>query len=386
MKNFSIFPLIACIALLANSSAFAETAVTLKKGDRIVYIGNSLADRMQHDGWLETILQNEFADQELVIRNLGFSGDQVNNRPRNRGFTAAEDFFKHIGTDVIFVYFGYNESFKGEGGVEGFKKDLGAMIDKYRALKPNGESEPRIVLFSPIAHENLKPFNPALSNGKANNTRLALYTKAIADVASAKNTGFVDIFGPSQALYEANKEPLTINGVHLNEEGNRQLAEVMAKGLTGLDLKASPELESLREAVIDKNFHWYNRYRATDGNDIWGGRSTLKFVDDQTNAEVLQHELVMFDAMAANRDKRIHALARGSDFIVDDKNVPKPIPVISNVGGGSKSSNPDKEGSLEYVSGEEGISKIEVADGFEVGLYADETMDPGLVNPVQMQV
>ena len=37
-----------------------------------------------------------------------------------------------------------------------------------------------------------------------------------------------------------------------------------------------------------KNWHWHNRYRATDGNDIWGGRSTLTFVDGQSNADVLE--------------------------------------------------------------------------------------------------
>jgi len=98
-----------------------------------------------------------------------------------------------------------------------------------------------------------------------------------------------------------------------------------------------------------KTWHWHNRYRATDGNDIWGGRSTLTFVNDQSNAEVLQHELTMFDVMTANRDLLIHARAKGSDLKVDDGNVPPPVPVISNVGGGSKSSSAEKEGNLTYL-------------------------------------
>ena len=35
--------------------------------------------------------------------------------------------------------------------------------------------------------------------------------------------------------------------------------------------------------MLDKNWHWFNRYRATDGNDVWGGRSHLRFTDGQTN-------------------------------------------------------------------------------------------------------
>ena len=94
----------------------------------------------------------------------------------------------------------------------------------------------------------------------------------------------------------------------------------------------------------------------------------------------------MLDVMTANRDKRIWAAAQGKEFEVDDSNVPAPIPVISNVGGGSKSSNAEKEGSLEYLSGKEGLEKITVPEGYEVNLFADEEMFPELVNPVQMQV
>ncbi|MCB1080034.1 MAG: hypothetical protein KDM64_19595, partial [Verrucomicrobiae bacterium] len=234
-----------------------------------------------------------------------------------------EDYLKICEADVIFAFFGYNESFKGDAGLDEFKKNLGDMIDNYRALKPNGKSEPRLVFFSPIAHEDLK--DPNLSDGKANNERLAKYTAAIAEVAKAKNTGFVDLFTATQALYQSAKTPLTLNGVHLNTEGNRQVAEAITQSLLGEKIEAGKDLESLRQAVIDKNWHWFNRYRATDGNDIWGSRADLKFTNDQTNREVLQNELTMFDVMTANRDMRIWAVARGSDLAIDDSNVPRPV-------------------------------------------------------------
>ncbi len=355
-----------------------------QEGDHVVSIGNTLADRMQHDGWLETLLQSELKDRSLVFRNQGFSGDQVANRPRNKGFTPPAEYLKISEADVIFVFFGYNESFAGDGGLGKFKDDLGKMIDEYRALKPNGKSEPRFVLFTPIAHENLE--DPNLPDGRVNNERLAKYADAVKEVAAAKKTAFVDLFTTSQALYAAADEPLTINGVHLSTEGNRRIAEVIVEQLLGRKVTATDDLEPLREAVVDKNWHWFNRYRATDGNDVWGGRSTLTFANEQSNAEVLQHELIMLDAMTANRDVRVHALARGSDIAIDDSNVPRPIPVESNVGGKSKSSSAEKEGSLEYISGEAGIAKMKVPDGFKVNLFADESRFPELVNPVQMQV
>ncbi len=356
-----------------------------QKGDRIAIVGNTLAERLQHDGWMETLLQSQNPELELVFRNLGLSGDQVDVRPRSKDFTTPEEYLKICEADIIFSFFGYNESF--ENNATEYAAKLATMIDNYRALRPNGESIPRIVLFSPIAHENIKSTNPNLPNGNANNKRLQAYTDATRKVAEDKGVTFVDIFSPMQKQYALHKQqPLTINGIHLNPEGNLQLAKAIAQSLLGKEVAADEKLEPIREAVLDKNWHWFTRYRAIDGNDIWGSRADLKFVADQTNREVLVHELLQLDVMTANRDPRIWVRSRGSDIEIDDSNVPQPIPVVSNVGGGSKSSNAEKEGSLEYISGEEGLKHLTVAEGFEANLFADEQKFPNLVNPVQMNV
>ncbi|MFT4641772.1 MAG: azurin/lysophospholipase L1-like esterase [Verrucomicrobiales bacterium] len=384
MRTFSLSILLSILLSCMATLSSVQAEFSFKKGDHIAIVGNATAGRLQYDGWLESFLQNKLPEHELTIRNLAFPGDTVSKRPRNKGFTSPEEYLKHVAADVIFVFFGYNESFQGAEGIPSYKKDLSEMIDRYRALKPNGESEPRFVLFSPIAHENLD--DPDFPDGSANNARLALYAKATEEVAKDKSTTYVNIFESTQASYEANEAPLTINGIHLNEIGNRYLAESITASLLGKQAAQESPSESLREAVKDKDWHWFNRYRATDGNDVWGGRSTLKFTDDQTNHEVLIHELVMIDVMTDNRDRKIWAHAKGGDLKVDDSNVPAPVPVKSNVGGGSRSSSAEKEGNTSYLSGKEGIAKIKVSDPFEIGLFADETMFPDLANPVQMQV
>jgi mono/diheme cytochrome c family protein len=372
------------LSALAIAPLIATAQLPLQSEDKICIIGNGLADRMQHDGWVETAIQSAMADKKLSFRNLAFTGDTLTSRPRSKGFTSPEDYLKHCEADVIFVFFGYNESFAGEKGLSKFKSDLGSMIDKYTAAKFNGESAPRLVLFSPIAHEDHG--TPLLPNGHANNINLALYTGAIHQMADEKKVGFVDLFSTTQGLYTKSDKPLTLNGVHLLPEGNRQLAGVIASALTGKKVEATSKLEPLRQAVLDKNWHWHNRYRATDGNDIWGSRAGLKFVKGQSNRDVLDHELSMLDLMTANRDPKIWATAMSKDYKIDDSNVPKPVEVISNVGGGSKSSSADKEGSKEYLSGEEAIAKMHMPEGFKMNLFADETMFPEMANPVQMQV
>ncbi|MDX1679257.1 MAG: GDSL-type esterase/lipase family protein [Akkermansiaceae bacterium] len=384
MKRPSLLPVLRILLALPLLVTLAHGQLELQKNDVVCLIGNGLGDRMQHDGWVETAIQKAHPDHQLRFRNLCFSGDMVDKRPRSKGFTPHDQYLKDIKADVIFVFFGYNESFEGEKGVGKFKQSMADMIDKYRKLKFNGDTEPRFVLFSPIAHEDLK--DPNLPDGSENNQRLALYTQAIAEVAKEKKVGYVDLYTPTLKLYASNDQALTLNGIHLLPEGNRQLAEVIASALSGKKIVADESLEKVRQAVLAKNWCWHNRYRATDGNDIWGGRSNLAFVDGQKNKDVLVHELKMLDVMSANRDPAIWAALKGKAYKVDDSNVPPPVPVKSNVGGKSKSSSAKKEGSDEYISGEAGIAKMEVPEGFEVNLFADESRFPELANPVQMQV
>ena len=355
-----------------------------KKGDTVAILGNGLADRMQHDGWTETFLQSGLKGQDVSFRNMSLSGDRPDKYPRSRGFTPMDQYLQHVKADVVFAMFGYNESFAGPEGADGHKKLLIDFVGKIRSYKPNGKDFPRIVLFSPIAFEDLQDRN--LPRGRAHNRNLASYAKATKDAANEAGVAYVDLFDSSTKLYEESKEPLTLNGVHLNELGNRKIGEVIAKALLGKEVASSEKLEALRQSVLEKNLHWINRYRATDGNDIWGGRSGLRFVNDQSNAEVLQHELVMRDVLTANRDKLIWATAQGRKYQVNDSNVPAPIKVISNVGGGSRSSNSGKEGTTTYLSPEESGKRFAVRDGFKVNLFADEQQFPQLINPVQMQV
>ncbi len=52
-----------------------------KKGDRIILIGNTLAERMQYYGHFETLLHSRFPELELVFHNLGYSADELVLRP-----------------------------------------------------------------------------------------------------------------------------------------------------------------------------------------------------------------------------------------------------------------------------------------------------------------
>lgn len=370
----------ALAAVILIAAPLAAQDLTLKPGDRVAIIGNTLADRMQHDGWLETYLASRFPKHNLVFRNLGFAADEINPalRSRSDSFGSPDTWLTKTKADVIFAFFGYNESYAGEPGLAAFKAQLDGQVKAMLKQKYNGSGPPRIVLFSPTAFENLK--TPNLPDGAAQNKNLALYTAAIAEVAKANQVGFVDLFGPSQKAFEANAQPLTINGVHLNEAGNHEVAKIIDKAFAGKEepKRTTESLEKIRQAVVDKNFYWFNRYRTTDGYSIYGGRSGLKFVGGQTNFVVMQREMEILDQMTANRDPAIWAAAQGKDYKVDDKNVPAYIPVETN----KKGAGP--EGKHLFLSGEDAIAKMKVGKGLKVNLFASEEKWPELAAPVQM--
>jgi len=373
--------LVACaFGLITATPAFAAGAgLELKKGDHVSIVGNTLADRMQHDGWLETELVGRFPDHDLVIRNLGFSGDELSIRLRSAGFGSHDEWLTKTQADVVFAFFGYNESFAGEKGLPKFKADLAVFIKHTLAQKYNGRSAPRLVLFSPIAHQN--PHDPNLPDGSENNARLALYTKAMAGVAAENGVAFVDLFTPTLQLSDGSTKPLTVNGVHLNEEGNRRLAGVIVDALFGKSQGrnlSDADRERLRRAVLDKDFICCSRYRTVDGVSIYGGRADLRFTNGQTNREVAQREMEVLDVMTANRDKRVWAAAKGVDLKVDDSNTPPFIPVITNKPG------PGPNGEHVFLDGDEAIGKMTVAKGMKVNLFASEKQFPALAKPVQM--
>ena len=175
---------------------------------------------MQHDGWLETLFQSELTGQNVSFRNMSLSGDRPNNYPRSKGFLEMDEYLRHVKADVVFAMFGYNESFAGQKGANPFKAQLIDFVTKIRCIQPNGKTfQGCFVLSDRVSGSE----NRNLPRGKVHNRNLALYAEATADAARQAGVQFVDLFNPTLALFQQSSEPLTINGAHLNEEGNRRL-------------------------------------------------------------------------------------------------------------------------------------------------------------------
>lgn len=336
----------------------------LSQGDRIAFIGNTLLDRAQLFGQFEAKLQLAHSHQQLVIRNLAWSADEVDLQPRPANFATVEQHLTREKIDVIFAAFGYNESFEGLEAVDSFKTRLARALLELKSKAYNGTNAPQIVLISPIANENTARVPAA----DLNNERLAAYTAAMKEVADRMQVGFADVFDPTAAAMADEDIDLTINGAHLTATGYQVFADALFAAV--FNAPALPPSDELLAAIVDKNTQYFRRYRPLNTFYYTGNRNKsygyLDFLPAMRN----------LDIMTANRDERIWAIARGQTFgieVVDDSNVPELDPVK------------ESRGANEWLSPSDEMAAFRVDPRFEVNLFASEEEFPEIACPITMR-
>lgn len=380
--------LTAMLVVGVAGSSFAAEILPLQQGEKIVIIGNTQAERMQYFGHWETLLHARHADKKLVVRNLGYSGDTITIRLRSQDFQDHGHTLADHQPDVILACFGFNESFAGAAGVDKFKKDLATFLADLKQLKypsqtfdrgsskpkfqdksaPAGSKVPRIVLISPFANEDLR--DRAIAAATMNNENLALYTAAMAEVSKANDVPFVDLFAATKAAASA-ELPNTFNGVHVTEEGEQRIGAILDELLFGprpTNLVDTAGLAALRKEVQEKNLQFWYDYRAINGYYIYGGRKKPFGVVNYPA------EFAKLRKMIEVRDQRVWAVAAGKEVpaTIDDSQTGDFTVVETNF-------NKD----VKILSPEDALKAFNVAEGFEINLWASEVEFPNLENPVQ---
>src|SRR6185436_12399160 len=97
-----------CVWMISPAAAAEEPKLKLAKGSHVVLIGNTLAERMQYFGHFETLLHSRFSNLELVVRDLGWSADELTLRPRSQSFVDHGHTLADHKADVILAFFGLN--------------------------------------------------------------------------------------------------------------------------------------------------------------------------------------------------------------------------------------------------------------------------------------
>ncbi|MFZ4262747.1 PVC-type heme-binding CxxCH protein [Sphingobacterium sp. HJSM2_6] len=307
MKSFfKRITLISTIGLLIwmNTSCNQSKPIDFKvqDGEHIVFIGNTFAERLQHYNYFEALLYKNFPNQNLTVRNLGWSADEINLHVRPFNFGTVDQHLTEQKASVIFASYGLNEAFKGIDSLENFKTELQGFVNHLKSQKYNGKSTPQIILVSPIAHEALGGYLP---NPSEHNKNLKLYRSAMQDVAAELNVGFINLYDFTKDLGDA-KDSITINGIHLNDKGYKAVSEYMAKMLNFKiqQWQENDEYQNFKKAIDHKNQQFFHKYRAVNGEYIYGSRKE-PWVQPAGGPVYYPSEFLKLDSMIASLDSLV---------------------------------------------------------------------------------
>ncbi|YCM44805.1 SGNH/GDSL hydrolase family protein [Verrucomicrobiaceae bacterium 227] len=287
------------ILLLQLLALSRGSALTFQDNDRVVFLGNTVIERTQKYGHLETALTLASEKANLRFRNLGWSGDTVYGDARSyfgppqEGFDRLKDNLTEFKPNVILICYGAVAAFDGPAGLENFIKGYDRLLEMV-----NTAAGPReIVLISPPPAESLAAPMPDMTE---HNKRLANYRDAIRDLAKKRGHQFADLFD----AIGTGVTGLTDNGLHYTEQGNLILARLLVR-----ELKLTPpsiiHLESesgeqLRHTIIAKNKLFFFQWRPSNETYL---RLFRKHEQGQ-NAK----ELAQFDPLIQEEEGKIEAL------------------------------------------------------------------------------
>jgi putative heme-binding domain-containing protein len=375
--------LFSCMAAAGAAADLPPTRLPLElsKGERVAFVGNSLAERMNLFGSFETLLHSRFPQQQLVVRNFARPADEVGLRQRPSDYTKLDDPISVFSPELYFCFFGYNESFAGPQGVEKYKAAYNRFLDDYATKYPVDGKAPRFVLISPIAFEDAA--NKSLPEAGPINANLKLYAAATAEVAKQRGLAYIDLFNATEDLFaHASGLQYTINGAHLNETGDREVATLLDRELfqtSNPARMASVAFEKLRAAVNDKSWYHLQDYRMLNGWYVYGGRRTW-------DTETFPREYVKIRNMVAVRDNYVWDIAQNKAVppVPDDSKTGELFVPPTRFGEPRQKYSEDQEAGPRILPPSEFIKTCTVPDGFEIKLFADESRFPEIANPVQM--
>ena len=214
------FLLASLLLLMLNPPAKAQQELLkLEKGDHIAIIGNTLADRLQHYGHLEATLHDRFPDHHLVVRDLGFSGDTLTERPRSENFGTPDEWLNKV------------------------KVEMGK-----------------------VAAERKLPFADLLHHSQEVMKLVSIDNSPLRNLVGQKNDRFGYSYPDKPSDGTLAFFPLTINGVHITEDGSQFVAGSFDRQVL-VDNQApmtdTSKVEDVRKTVLAKNHIWHNVYPPT---------------------------------------------------------------------------------------------------------------------------
>lgn len=329
-----------------------DSDIPYKKNSLIVFAGGTNISNMQYHGFLEAIIQASMPEKKLRIRNLAWDGDTVFEQYRDLNFGSWQENIDSLEADLVFVQFGQMEALQGKVSIDSFELAYRRLLEQIR------KEGRKLVLISPTPFEP-ESMEQMVSYGLENpldNAILEKYAASVQRLAAENGYLYIDLFNllkkdaasvsspethpeggshssPANESGSSNADQshsnggsvhpkedhshsasLTSNGIHLTEDGHKQVAALIAAA-TGLGRAYSSEMEPLRKQIIAKNEIWFNYWRPGNWSFLKGDRTHVEFSRDWRDAEkrIFPEEMKAFQPILESAEKQVHQLAADVD-------------------------------------------------------------------------
>jgi lysophospholipase L1-like esterase len=238
------------LAPAALPAADAPDDFFFRKGDRIVFLGDSITEQYQYSTYLELYLTTRFPSWGLTFLNAGIGGDTATGGARR--------FQSHVLDEhptAVTIDFGMND-----GGYGGFKPDSAANYVKQTEamLRACKKADVRVALISPNAVEVRA--RPGLATYLETQKR---FYAPLKELAEKDQVPFVDQYAVTRKVLEkiaangANVHPFP-DGVHTNPAGGLLMAHTILVGLhapavvSDLEIDAASRDAKTTRCKVDK--------------------------------------------------------------------------------------------------------------------------------------
>jgi lysophospholipase L1-like esterase len=223
----------AMTAVGAGAQSTPEVPEALRGIHRIVCLGDSITQAGEAPGgyvWLiRKTLSALYPNMEVI--NAGISGHKSTDMLArfDRDVLAPKPDLVTISVGVNDVWHGFYDNHPMGDGPRGvplpeYRKNVEAMVAKAKAANV------KVVILSTTV------INEDLTNRE--NAKLVGYNAALRDIAHKDGLLFIDLQRPFQALIKTYRATtggrdnlLTVDGVHMNPEGNKVMAHTILSGL-----------------------------------------------------------------------------------------------------------------------------------------------------------
>ena len=215
------------VLVLSGVARSEEPAkITLSKGDKVVFLGDSITQAGVGPKGYVTILETALADKGVTVLGAGISGNKVPDLQRR----LQRDVLAKKPTHVV-IYIGINDVWHGLDNPargtskEKFAEGLEEIIGKIQ------KAGAKVIVCTPSVIGELPD-----GKNKAD-TRLDEYSDLSRKVAKKMKVPVCDLRKAFLTHLEANNKDgkakgiLTSDTVHLNDAGNKFVAETMLKSL-----------------------------------------------------------------------------------------------------------------------------------------------------------